>query len=582
MSKSTPKATGKGNVKASGNTQGALQDLIFCVDPDGHVLNYNQAFLMVFGDQLATNLKEKSGQLFEGSEGASLNSLLKKALKNKQTCSQELIHHLLDRKFQVTVTPLTKSDGEVDCCICIAQDLHQIEIAEKIKSDQLQASLKSLVEHIDDRIWAVDKKYRLIYANPIMQKSIAKRIGRQLNPGESMLWEDMDENLVAHWKASYDRALVGDTFSVEANTLFATEPVYVTCQFKPIVSDDGQVTGVMIHGRDITKHVNAEEILRESEAKYRQLFEAESDSIFLIENETGKILEANSAAEKLYGYTREELLSKKNSDLSSEPDQTLEVTRSSAIDEDRIVKIPSRFHRKKDGTVFPVEITGRFFQWRGRSVHIAAIRDITERKQAQEAMMGIQIQMRQKMKEIESLQEKLQELAIRDPLTNLYNRRYMEESLSREISQANREAHSIGIIMIDIDNFKDFNDTYGHQNGDMALEIIGTLLNENIRSGDISCRYGGEEFVVILPQASLDNTIKRGKQIKHNFETMPLPVGSEQPAFLTISLGISNFPQHGIDRDTILNNADLALYKAKRLGKNRVVAYEEGNGKLIE
>jgi diguanylate cyclase (GGDEF)-like protein/PAS domain S-box-containing protein len=581
MSKSKPKTSGKDIEKPSVETQDALPDLIFCVNQDSYILSYNQAFLMTFGDQLATNHGENSDQLFESTRRASLKSLLKTALKEKQSCSQELKHRLLDRKFRVTATPLTKVDGEVDCCICIAQDLYQQEMSEKIISGQLQESLKSLVEHIDDRIWAVDKEYRLIYANPAMQNSFVKRIGRELETGETMFWEDMDESLVTHWKSSYDRALVGETFSIEANTLFVTEPAYITCQFKPIVSDSGQVTGVMIHGRDITKHVNAEEVLRESEAKYRQLFEAESDSIFFVENETGNILEANSAAEKLYGFSREELLSMKNSDLSSEPDQTVEITRATEINPERIVKIPSRFHRKKDGTIFPVEITGRFFQWRGRAVHIAAIRDITERKQAQEAMVRIQIQMRQNIQEVERLREKLQELAIRDPLTNLYNRRYMEESLMREISQANREAHSIGIIMIDIDNFKGFNDTYGHQSGDLALEIIGALLNENIRSGDIACRYGGEEFVVILPQANLENTIKRGKQIKSNFESMPLPVGSDQPAFLTISLGISNFPQHGGDRDTILNNADQALYKAKRLGKNRVVSYHEGNGTAI-
>ena len=196
--------------------------------------------------------------------------------------------------------------------------------------------------------------------------------------------------------------------------------------------------------------------------------------------------------------------------------------------------------------------------------------------------MRIQIQMRHKMQEIEELQEQLQELAIRDPLTNLYNRRFMEDTLLREIAQAQRDNQSIGIIMIDIDNFKSFNDTHGHQNGDLALELVGALLNRTVRSGDIACRYGGEEFVIIMPEASFENTIKRGKQIKHQFESMPIPVGVDQQGFLTISLGISNYPMHGLNRDTILNNADMALYKAKRLGKNRVVAFGEENGTEVD
>jgi two-component system cell cycle sensor histidine kinase/response regulator CckA len=140
------------------------------------------------------------------------------------------------------------------------------------------------------------------------------------------------------------------------------------------------------YARDITERKRTEEILRESEERYRQLFELESDAIFLIDNEAGRILEANSAASDLYGYSREELLTKKNTDLSAEPEDTQQVTQTTTTIPDRVVTVPLRFHRKKDGTVFPVEITGRFFIRQGRPVHIAAIRDITERKQAEEAL----------------------------------------------------------------------------------------------------------------------------------------------------------------------------------------------------
>ncbi|MFN2110587.1 MAG: PAS domain S-box protein, partial [Anaerolineae bacterium] len=126
--------------------------------------------------------------------------------------------------------------------------------------------------------------------------------------------------------------------------------------------------------------------LRESEERYRQLFEAESDAVFLIDNATGRILEANSAAVTLYGYSREELLTRRNTDLSAEPEDTREVTQTTPIDAEQVIVIPLRLHQKQDGEVFPVEITGRFFHWQGRPVHIAAIRDITSRKQAEQAL----------------------------------------------------------------------------------------------------------------------------------------------------------------------------------------------------
>jgi PAS domain S-box-containing protein len=135
---------------------------------------------------------------------------------------------------------------------------------------------------------------------------------------------------------------------------------------------------------EIVRQKRAEQALRESENRYRQLFEAESDAVFLIDNQTGRILEANSAAEAMYGYSRQELLARRNTDLSAEPEDTRRVTQTSPLILEQVVNIPFRLHRKSDGTVFPVEITGRFFLWQGRPVHVAAIRDITERKLADE------------------------------------------------------------------------------------------------------------------------------------------------------------------------------------------------------
>ncbi len=152
----------------------------------------------------------------------------------------------------------------------------------------------------------------------------------------------------------------------------------------PIVFEGQDCTLGMFY--DITNQTKVQEELKENEEKFRQLFEAESDAIFLIDNESGNILEANAAATTLYGYSKEELLHKKNSDLSAEPEDTRKVTQKTPINRETVIAIPLRHHKKKDGTVFPVEITGRFFEWRGRPVHIAAIRDITNRKNAEEAL----------------------------------------------------------------------------------------------------------------------------------------------------------------------------------------------------
>ena len=158
-----------------------------------------------------------------------------------------------------------------------------------------------------------------------------------------------------------------------------------TLEFFDLIHFDGQDC-ILSMFYDITDQVQSQKALQENEEKFRQLFEAESDAIFLIDNESGNILEVNAAATAMYGYSKEELLRKKNSDLSAEPEITRKVTNSTPINREHVISIPLRFHKKKDGTTFPVEITGRFFEWRGRPVHIAAIRDITERKDVEEAL----------------------------------------------------------------------------------------------------------------------------------------------------------------------------------------------------
>ena len=152
----------------------------------------------------------------------------------------------------------------------------------------------------------------------------------------------------------------------------------------PLRDLEGDIRGVLGTYEDITEQKTAEKALRESEDRYRQLFELESDAIFLIDNSTGQLLEANQAASTLYGYTREELLLMKNTDLSAEPEDTQRITQTTPAIPENIIMVPLRFHRKKDGSVFPVEITGRFFTWQGKPVHIAAIRDITPRRKIEE------------------------------------------------------------------------------------------------------------------------------------------------------------------------------------------------------
>gem|GEM_PF-2427086 len=174
------------------------------------------------------------------------------------------------------------------------------------------------------------------------------------------------------------------------------------------------------------------------------------------------------------------------------------------------------------------------------------------------------------------LRETLHNQSVKDPLTGLFNRRYLEETFPREVARARRAKHPIGIVMADIDHFKLFNDVHGHAAGDAVLAVTAQLLASSLRGSDIVCRYGGEEFVLVLPEASVENTRRRAEQLLEKVRTRRIPFGGGWLGPITLSMGVAGCPVHGAQLDEILRVADLALYEAKRSGRNRVVEGKSG------
>jgi diguanylate cyclase (GGDEF)-like protein len=169
------------------------------------------------------------------------------------------------------------------------------------------------------------------------------------------------------------------------------------------------------------------------------------------------------------------------------------------------------------------------------------------------------------------LRENLREQSIRDPLTGLFNRRYLEESLEREVSRAERKHHPLGIIMLDVDHFKKFNDKFGHNAGDAVLRELGQFLLKHIRGSDIACRYGGEELTLILPEAPLEILKQRAEQLREAVKHLKVHNPQEMVGVITLSIGVACFPEHGLTGEAVLEAADAALYRAKEEGRDRVV-----------
>ena len=182
--------------------------------------------------------------------------------------------------------------------------------------------------------------------------------------------------------------------------------------------------------------------------------------------------------------------------------------------------------------------------------------------------------MQLQIERVEILQEQLQELAVRDPLTELYNRRYLRDALELEFVHPERSSLPTAILMIDSDHLKEINDKFGHKAGDDFLVHIATVIRESIRAGDIACRYGGDEFVVVLGDVTKNIAFARAEKLRQKIASHHI-VHRNEKVGISISIGIAMFPAHGSSGEVLLHKADQALYEAKRMGKNKVFVYSE-------
>ncbi|MGB8983094.1 MAG: histidine kinase N-terminal 7TM domain-containing protein [Anaerolineales bacterium] len=233
------------------------------------------------------------------------------------------------------------------------------------------------------------------------------------------------------------------------------------------------------------------------------------------------------------------------------------------------LKVPENPPRYLDLRVTPLYDRNQILTGR-----LMVFRDVTERKQDEQRLHYANERLQTQLIEIGLLQSQLREQAIRDPLTNLFNRRYLEETLDRELARARREAYPVCIIMLDLDHFKKVNDTYGHDGGDQVLKALANTLAEQSRRGDFACRYGGEEFVVVMPNITRHTAYERAKKLRRKLNALEIPYECHTLT-TTISMGIAAFPDHGDTRKALLRAADRAMYAAKEAGRDHILTYDQ-------
>ena len=205
---------------------------------------------------------------------------------------------------------------------------------------------------------------------------------------------------------------------------------------------------------------------------------------------------------------------------------------------------------------------------------LIVFRDVTDRKEVEKDLRRAMDRLQTQLIEIGILQSQLREQAIRDALTNVFNRRYLEETLERELARAEREKYPLCVIMMDLDYFKDINDTYGHEAGDIVLKTLAETVMRQSRHGDFVCRYGGEEFVLVMPNIGVETARYRAEELHQIINSLNIIYGVFNLT-TTISMGVATYPGHGKTKEELLRASDRALYIAKNTGRNRVVVYPQ-------
>ncbi len=315
--------------------------------------------------------------------------------------------------------------------------------------------------------------------------------------------------------------------------------------------------------RDITERKRLQSALQESEVRFRRLFETAQDGILILDAETGQIREVNPFLMYMLDYSREEFLGKKLWEVGAFVDIEKSKAAFFKLQSKGYVRYEDLPLKTKDGRLINVEFVSNIYNVDRSKVIQCNIRDITERRR-------LAIELSRVNGALMEANAQLEQLALKDSHTGLYNHRYLKEAIEVSFSRAERSGTSLSVIMMDIDFFKSINDVYGHVFGDLVLKQFAALLTRTVRPYDVVIRYGGEEFIILSPDTDRTSAQVLARRILK--EAGEYAFGDEVHSVrLKLSLGVASYPQDAIQKSSeLVNYADRILSKAKENGGNRV------------
>jgi len=468
------------------------------------------------------------------------------------------------RYIEGSISLLKDSSGKLTGFRGIVHDITERRLAEE-KLRESEASYRQLFDNSPSAIYRVDfKNGRFLKANDVFCKYLgcSQEELTSINPYNILTEES---------KKLFLERLEKMTLGIEVPNTVEYEGFdkngkrwCLHLNNKNIYDAEGHVVAADVVAHDITERKKAEEALKVSENKYRLLADNIHDVVFVLDMNLNYTY-VSPSIKMLRGYEPEEVLKQSYTDILTPSSMDLamktlsdvmelEKIKHQEITESRTLQLEMR---RKEGTTVWTEVKFSFIRDENqRPVGILGVtRDITERKQAED--------------ELRESEHRYQDLSIIDDLTQLHNSRHFYAQLEKEIERSNRYEQPLTLLMLDIDNFKTFNDTYGHVEGDYALSRLGQVVKRCLRETDSAYRYGGEEFMIMLPMTTSEEGIVTAKRIQTKLrkETFSPVLGQE--VYMTVSIGLAQYKPKE-EMKEFVQRVDQLMYQAKKNGRDRI------------
>jgi diguanylate cyclase (GGDEF)-like protein/PAS domain S-box-containing protein len=547
------------------NLFSALADAVIVTDREGTIVTVNRAATELLGYQEDELVGQHTRMLLVPEQRHLGGTGLKEAIAKGDSLQYERKHQTKDGveiPVLLHTSPLRDSQGATIGSISVIRDIREIKsfITKLARSEE---RYRALFEHAPWPCGVVDSHNILQLWNKQAEKHMGYKAEEIIGRSTRMLVpDDLYEEGKWLMREVREKGYVKDYETERLNKNGVRVPGEVAVA--ALNDEEGNFIGAEFMVKDISERkrlererAEAQEALARSEERYRALFEHAPDPICVTDADDIVLL-WNERAEECFGFKAEEIIGKPAWMMT--PDDLIEDRKrlKEQVKDKGYVRAYETERVVKGGVRIPLEVTEATIRDdKGDLIGLSIIaRDISERKRMEQEVAA---------------KEFYRVLSIVDELTGLYNHRHFHELLSQGLRWSERYLHPLSLLMVDIDNFKEYQDVRSHVAGDEALKIIAQTMRNTVRGVDMGARYGGDEFAVILPETTKEVAAIAAERIANAIAEITLPAGGR----LTISVGVASYPTDAQNKEELIRRADQALYRAKQRGRNRTCIWEQ-------